>query len=267
MTPVVVWFRRDLRLHDNGALAAAAVSERPVVPLFVLDEESRGVRSLGGASRWWRHESLRSLAEDLAGLGLSLCLRRGPAVDVLPEVVRETGAGRVVWNRCYEPASVARDTKIETTFRAAGVETQSYAGSLLSEPGEILTGQGTPYKVFTSFWNRLRERYRAPPPHPAPEQLAPRARDRQRPSRRLGAAARGARLGWGAPGDLGSRGGRGPAAAGRLQRGRRRTIRKRPRPAGPGGQLTTLPAPALGRDRAASGVARRGPADRGRRTR
>jgi len=173
VTPVVVWFRRDLRLHDNGALAAAAVSERPVVPLFVLDEESRGVRSLGGASRWWLHRSLRSLAEDLARMGLSLCLRRGPASDVLREVVAETGAGRVVWNRCYEPASVARDTTVEMTLRAAAVEAESCAGSLLSEPGEILTGQGAPYRVFTPFWKRLRECYRMPEPHPTPRESIP----------------------------------------------------------------------------------------------
>lgn len=171
--PVVVWFRRDLRLHDNRALAEAAGLGRPVVPLFVLDEESPRVRPLGGASRWWLHQSLRSLAEDLAGLGLSLCLRRGPASDVLREVVRETGAGRAVWNRCYEPASAARDGKIKMRLRAAGVETESYAGSLLSEPGEILTGQGTPYKVFTSFWKRLRELYRMPEPQPAPRESTP----------------------------------------------------------------------------------------------
>ncbi|WP_419862276.1 cryptochrome/photolyase family protein [Candidatus Palauibacter sp.] len=173
MAPVVVWFRRDLRIHDNAALAGAAESGRPVVPLFVLDEESPGVRSLGGASRWWLHESLRSLAGDLAGVGLSLGLRRGPAVAVLREVVRETGAGRVVWNRLYEPASVAHDTEVETALRAGGVETESYAGSLLSEPGEILTGQGAPYRVFTPFWRRLRERYRAPLPHPAPKRPPP----------------------------------------------------------------------------------------------
>ena len=179
--PVVVWFRQDLRIHDNAALAAAAKLGKPVIPLFVLDEGSPRVlgegsprvRPLGGASRWWLHQSLRSLAEDLAGLGLSLCLRQGPASDVIPKVVRETGAGRVVWNRCYEPASVARDTQIETTLRAAGVETESYAGSLLSEPGEILTGQGTPYKVFTSFWKRLRECYRMPEPHPTPGEPTP----------------------------------------------------------------------------------------------
>ena len=171
--PVVVWFRRDLRIHDNPALAEGAASGRPVVPLFVLDEESPGVRPLGGASRWWLHESLRSLAEDLAGLGLSLCLRRAPAADVLHEVVRETGAGRVVWNRCHEPASIACDSNVETALRAAGVETESYGGSLLIEPGEILTRQGAPYKVFTPFWRRVRESYQAPPPHPAPKRPTP----------------------------------------------------------------------------------------------
>ena len=173
MAPVVVWFRRDLRIHDNPALAEGAASGRPVVPLFVLDEESPGVRPLGGASRWWLHESLRSLAEDLAGLGLSLCLRRAPAADVLHEVVREMGAGRVVWNRCHEPASIACDSNVETALRAAGVETESYGGSLLIEPGEILTRQGAPYKVFTPFWRRVRESYRAPLPHPAPKRPAP----------------------------------------------------------------------------------------------
>ena len=173
MAPVVAWFRRDLRIHDNAALAAAAESGRPVVPLFVLDEESSGVRPLGGASRWWLHESLRSLADDLAGLGLFLCLRRGPAVAVLREVVRETGAGRVVWNRCYEPASISCDAAVTAMLCETGVETESYAGSLLSEPGEILTRQGAPYKVFTPFWRRLRERYRAPLPHPTPKRPTP----------------------------------------------------------------------------------------------
>ncbi|MDE2943075.1 MAG: deoxyribodipyrimidine photo-lyase [Gemmatimonadota bacterium] len=173
MTSVVVWFRRDLRLHDNPALARAAESGRPVVPLFVLDEESRDVRPLGGASRWWLHESLRSLAEGLARTGLSLCLRRGPASDVLPEVVRETGAAHVVWNRCYEPATAARDEKIETTLHAAGVETESYPGSLLMEPWEIETRQKEPYRVFTPFWRRLRESYRTPKRHPAPSEPTP----------------------------------------------------------------------------------------------
>ena len=173
-SPVVVWFRQDLRLRDNPALAATAASGRPVIPLFVLDKESAGVRPPGGASRWWLHESLRSLGGDLASRGVSLCLRRGRAVDVLRQVVGETGAGRVVWNRCYDPASVARDEAVETALGKAGVGVASYGGgSLLLEPQAIRTRQGDPYRVFTPFWRRLRELYLAPEPQPAPERLIP----------------------------------------------------------------------------------------------
>ena len=172
-SPVVVWFRRDLRLSDNPALAAAAASGRPVVPLFVLDEESPGVRPLGGASRWWLYESLRSLTADLAHRGLSPGLRRGPSPQVVVDVVRETGADLVLWNRCHEPASRALDRAVETALRAVGVEARSFEASLLMEPGTVRTGQGGPYKVFTPFWRRLRELYRSPDPRPAPGRPTP----------------------------------------------------------------------------------------------
>ena len=166
-SPVVVWFRQDLRLRDNPALASAVASGRPVVPLFVLDEESPGVRSLGGASRWWLHESLRSLTADLADSGLGLVLRRGPSAEVVREVARETGAGRVVWNRCYEPGSIDRDAAVRAALRAAGVEAARVGGALLLEPEQIANQQGEPYRVFTPFWRRLRELYRPPEPQPA----------------------------------------------------------------------------------------------------
>lgn len=169
--PVVVWFRQDLRLSDNPALAAAAAAGRPVVPIFVLDEESPGLRPLGGASRWWLHGSLSSLAVDLERRGLSLGLRRGPAPTVLRGVARETGASRVAWNRCYDPGTRARDEAVEGVLGEDGVEARSYGGSLLLEPWEIGTRQGAPYKVFTPFWRRLQELYRLPEPLPPPGRM------------------------------------------------------------------------------------------------
>ena len=77
-SPTVVWFRDDLRLADNPALTAAA-ARGPVVALFVLDEESPGIRPLGGAARWWLHHSLASLQARLAAHGVPLVLRRGAA--------------------------------------------------------------------------------------------------------------------------------------------------------------------------------------------
>nr|MBA3516368.1 deoxyribodipyrimidine photo-lyase [Hyphomicrobiales bacterium] len=83
----IVWFREDLRLTDNPALAAAVQSGAKLVGLFVLDEESPGIRPRGGASRWWLHGSLEALAGSLGARGASLVLRRGPAAKVLPALV------------------------------------------------------------------------------------------------------------------------------------------------------------------------------------
>ncbi len=82
LQPVIVWFRDDLRLSDHPALHTAVQSGAPVVCLYVLDEESTSLRPphgrpLGGASRWWLAQSLRSLQASLKALGQSLVLRRG----------------------------------------------------------------------------------------------------------------------------------------------------------------------------------------------
>ena len=60
--PAIVWFREDLRLTDNPALHAAVASHRPLVLLYVHDEETPGLRPMGGASKWWLDKSLRALA-------------------------------------------------------------------------------------------------------------------------------------------------------------------------------------------------------------
>ena len=151
-SPAVVWFRDDLRLGDNPALRAALERDSPVIALFVLDEESDGVRPLGGAARWYLHGSLASLDERLRERGGRLVLRRGPAERVVSETVRDAGAAAVFWNRRYGGAERAVDTALKTSLRAEGVTVESFAGSLLFEPWTVRTGSGTPYSVFTPFW-------------------------------------------------------------------------------------------------------------------
>src|SRR5215813_9787247 len=96
--PVIVWFRDDLRLADHPALSAAVRTGAPVVGLYVLDEESRGVRPLGGAARWWLAQSLRSLQASLQAAGAELILRRGAAARIIPELARTAKARAVFWN-------------------------------------------------------------------------------------------------------------------------------------------------------------------------
>lgn len=147
--PVIVWFRQDLRLSDNPALSAAADMKRPVLPVYILDDESAGERRMGAASRWWLHQSLEALNRSLdAGL---LCFR-GKADDVLPRLARATKAEAVFWNRCYEPWRIDRDKRIKSRLQKDGVPVRSFNGSLLFEPQNVTKKDGGPYKVFTPFY-------------------------------------------------------------------------------------------------------------------
>jgi len=164
----LVWLRDDLRLADNPALRAAVDRDEPVAVVYVLDEESPGIRPLGGAARWWLHHSLAELAARLAERGGSLVLRRGSAADVVPQVIRETGADAVFWNRRYGGPEREIDTALKTRLREEGLEVGSFAANVLFEPWTVRTGADTPYAVFTPFWRACQAQPspRAPLPEP-----------------------------------------------------------------------------------------------------
>jgi deoxyribodipyrimidine photo-lyase len=170
--PILVWFRQDLRLADNPALRAAAEGGAPVVAAYVLDDEGAGAWKRGGASRWWLHHSLASLQRDLAALGASLVLRVGPAARELDALLAETGASAVYWNRCYEPATRARDEAIKSSLQARGVEARSFNASLLFEPWTIATQSGGPFKVYSPFARACRAAPAPAAPLAAPGRLA-----------------------------------------------------------------------------------------------
>lgn len=172
MTTVVL-FRDDLRVTDHPALHEAVSHGEPVVCLYVLDEESPGIRPLGGAAKWWLHHSLTSLTADLAALGTPLTLRRGAAGEVVRDVVRETGADRVLWNRRYGGPERAVDAGLKDWAGENGVEAHSYAGNLMFEPWAITTQAGDPYRVFTPFWRACTSGPRPREPYPAPSSVVP----------------------------------------------------------------------------------------------
>ena len=154
-SPLILWFRRDLRLSDQPMLDMAARTGRPLIPVFILDPETEG---LGAAPKWRLGLGVEAFAARLQGAGLRLTLRRGAALDALERLVQETGATGVWWSRLYDPASVARDTGVKAAFKAAGVEARSFAGHLLQEPWTIETGTGGFYRVYTPFWRAMRGR-------------------------------------------------------------------------------------------------------------
>ena len=169
--PTLVWLRQDLRLSDNPALHAAAASQRPLIVCYVLDDETPGQWRIGGASRWWLHQSLAALGADIEARGGALVLRSGDASEVIPKLVKDTRAGAIFWNRCYEPFAIARDQKLKEKFRASGVEAESYNASLLIEPWTIKTKTGGPFKVYTPFWRASLQSGALRTPQSAPRAL------------------------------------------------------------------------------------------------
>ncbi len=169
----LLWFRRDLRLADNPALAAAVARGGPIVPVYILDDADAGDWAPGGASRWWLHGSLEALDGDLRRLGCGgLVLRRGPAEQAIHALAAETDAEAVFWNRCYEPWAVQRDVRLKADLRRQGLEARSFNATLLREPTDLANQQGEPYRVFTPFWKALRAGASPPDPIPAPGRLA-----------------------------------------------------------------------------------------------
>ncbi len=157
------WLRQDLRLADNPALVWAAQRGK-VLPVYIHDR-ARG-RLAGGASKWWLQQSLAEL-----GKRIPLVIKNGATEKVLHDLIAETGANGVCWNRCYEPWAVHTDKDLKELLRAtSGVEVQSFNGALLLEPWEVKTGAGTEFKVFTPYWkaavNLLNARGVTPCPTP-----------------------------------------------------------------------------------------------------
>ncbi|RFC66394.1 deoxyribodipyrimidine photo-lyase [Fulvimarina endophytica] len=154
--PIVVWLRNDLRLDDNPALALAAETDRPVIPLVVLDEESDGIRPLGGAHKWWLHHSLEAFAHSLRGKGSELTLRRGKSANEVVDVVKQTGATALFFNRRYDEASRAIDDEVEAQL-GEDVSVERFTANLLHDPEAVETTSGGYYKVYTPFWRKISE--------------------------------------------------------------------------------------------------------------
>lgn len=172
ISPTLVWFRLDLRIADHPALRAAIERGGPVIPVFIWSPEEEGSWTPGAASRWWLHQSLEALQEQLAKLGSTLIIRRGPALAELRKLRNETGAGAVHWSRRYEPQIIARDAIVKEALRADGCEVHSFNAALLHEPWTIQNKSGKPFQVFTPFWKHCLAAAPPPAPLPAPKSLA-----------------------------------------------------------------------------------------------
>jgi deoxyribodipyrimidine photo-lyase len=152
MSPIIVWFRDDLRLADNPALHTAAKAGRPLICCYIYDEKTRGLRSMGAASRWWLHGSLHSLDEALSKQGGRLTILRGASLETLTQLASAVGAEAVYWNRRYDKAGAKIDEATEAALKSQKVDVATFNGHLLHEPWELKNKAGKPFRVFTAYW-------------------------------------------------------------------------------------------------------------------
>ncbi|EBA11886.1 cryptochrome/photolyase family protein [Roseobacter sp. CCS2] len=152
-SPILMWFRRDLRLGDHEALTAACDADRPVIPVFIYDELTE---SMGAAPKMRLGLSVADLAASLNEKGSKLILRRGKALDVLRELIKDTGADTVYWSRLYDPDGKTRDTDVKAALKDDGITAESFKGHVLFEPWTVETKIGGFYKVYTPMWKSVR---------------------------------------------------------------------------------------------------------------
>ncbi|MFT5837025.1 MAG: deoxyribodipyrimidine photo-lyase [Candidatus Azotimanducaceae bacterium] len=156
--PTILWFRKDLRLADNSALAAAIAAGGPVIPVFIWAPEEAGSWAPAAASKWWLHQALKGLSEEWRVRSGELVLRQGDSLLELRDIIEQTGAKRVFWNRRYESPLRELDAEIKRVLREDGIDVQSFNSSLLNEPHTASTGSGNPYKVYTPYWKKVKDR-------------------------------------------------------------------------------------------------------------
>ena len=168
----IVWFRRDLRLHDHPALTAACIEHEQVIPLFVFDDRLLHGRYASPARARFMLGCLRALDAALRELGSGLVVRHGASEDEVVAVAREVGATAVLWTSDVAPYGLARDRRVTATLREAGVAAEPHGGGYLVDPSRPRTQGGKPYTVFTPFWRSIADVPRRSL-HRAPATLSP----------------------------------------------------------------------------------------------
>ncbi|NOT71098.1 MAG: deoxyribodipyrimidine photo-lyase [Hyphomicrobium sp.] len=171
VSPIVVWFRSDLRLASNRALSAAVATGAPLILTYILDDETPAAWKRGAASRWWLDKSLAALSASLETRGATLIFRRGVTGEELPRLVTQSKASAVYFTRCYEPHAVALEDQLKAVFDSAGVVFKRFGGNLLREPEDVRTKTGDVYKVYTPFWKALSADFTPPKPLPPPKAI------------------------------------------------------------------------------------------------
>lgn len=148
---VIHWFRRDLRLTDNTALHHAVQAAESVVPVYVISDWKGSHLWTGANRQQFLCGCLASLEQNIAHAGGQFIFRRGHAAEELEKLIKATKAEAVYTNRDPDPHGIAMEKEVARRCHALGVAFHSFKDCVLHERAEVMTGAGTPYRIFTPY--------------------------------------------------------------------------------------------------------------------
>jgi len=160
---VLFWHRRDLRLSDNVGLSAARLRSQKLVGVFCLDPLILEQGDAAPACVAYMVGCLQELQQGYAQVGSELLILYADPCEGMPRLAVALEAEAVFWTRDGEPYALERDRTVEAALKNAGIQTESLWDQLLHAPGEILTGTGKPYTVYTPFWRNWVRQPKAEP--------------------------------------------------------------------------------------------------------
>ncbi len=164
----IVWFRRDLRLHDQPALTAACRECDEIIPLFVFDDSLLQSHVFGAACVNFMLGCLQELSMSLAERGVVLRWRRGNPVEEVVRAAREWKADALYWNRDYEPATIERDRAVQQRLAQTGVVVRTFKDHVVFESEEIRGATGDPLQRYSAYRTRWWAKWQATKPSPLP---------------------------------------------------------------------------------------------------
>ncbi len=154
----IIWHRRDLRLEDNPAVAAAAqldfgISDSVTIGVFIFDPDILKSPETGGGKVEFMLGCLQQLRQNYRDLGSELLFFYGKPVAVLSKLILDLRPQKLFFNQDVEPLAIARDQAVTQALSAVGVEVKSFLDIALHDPRAIFTKSGgDPYKVYSPFW-------------------------------------------------------------------------------------------------------------------
>jgi deoxyribodipyrimidine photo-lyase len=177
MTRGLHWFRNDLRIQDNTALSALCGRADEILPVFVFDPRIAGGETSAKPRRLFLLDCLERLRRDLQKRGLPLLIRSGQPERVLPQLLHETRAQLLSFNRDTTPFAKIRDAAVRDRVEKEGREVLTRVDHVVFSSGEIRSLSGKPYAVYSPYrkawWKRWENeprlpdgRLRLPPPIP-----------------------------------------------------------------------------------------------------